>query len=100
LTDPQIITASYASVSKLDFGHESNLIFYRDIGLIFSDGNLSTTHTTFPTEHICNVFCNFFKLQSPSESTASEELSYTDGAHLNQCGEGPKGEIPQIEVIN
>ncbi|KAF8218485.1 hypothetical protein L208DRAFT_1350969, partial [Tricholoma matsutake] len=49
LTDPQIITAS-------------------DTGLIFSDGNLSSTHATFPTEHVCNVFCKFFELPSLKES--------------------------------
>ena len=50
-----------------------NLI-YRDIGPVFSDGNILFTLANFPTEHICNMFCKIFKLSSMS----SEDLSYTD----------------------
>jgi hypothetical protein len=87
LTDPQIITASY--VSEPDFQHNSNPKFYRDIGHIFSDGNISLTLATFPTEHICNMFCKFFKLPSPS----ADEFSNTD-----EHGEGSK--IAEAEIIN
>ncbi|KAF8240537.1 hypothetical protein L208DRAFT_1232234, partial [Tricholoma matsutake] len=61
LTDPQIITAL-------------------DTGLIFSDGNLSSTHTTFATQHVCNLFCEFFGLQTFSAQTAGESL-FTTGAN-------------------
>jgi hypothetical protein len=81
--------------SKPDFEHDSNSKFIRDIGLrIFSDGNLSSTHTTFPTEHICNMFCKFFKLPSPS----AWELLNT----MTRTNQREEGEIVEAdsEIIN
>jgi hypothetical protein len=85
LTDPQIITASY--VSKQDSRLDSNPKYYKDMGLIFSDGNLLSTHTTFPTQHICNMFCNFFKLLTFSTQNAGEPL-FTNNACPNTWEEG------------
>ena len=87
MSDPQIITASY--VSKLDSRSDSKSEYYRDTGLVFYDGNLSSTHATFHTEHICNMFCNFFKLPS---LCAGESL-FTTHAHSNQWEEREIAEV-------
>lgn len=88
MTDPQIITAS--CVSKPNSRLDSNPKHYRDTGLIFSDGNLSSTHATFSTQHICNIFCEFFELPTFSTQTAGESLFIT-GANPNVTQED--GEI-------
>jgi len=90
LTDPQIITASY--VSKRDSRLDSTLKYYRDTGLIFSDGNLASTHSTFPAEHTCNMFCEFFKLPTFAQTTG--EPLFTSNARPNTLRE--EGEIVQV----
>jgi hypothetical protein len=91
LTDPQIITASY--VSKQDSRLDSNPKHYRDTGLIFSDGNLSSTHTAFPTQHICNMFCGFFELPMFSMQTAGEPLFTNNTCPDSLCDEGEITEL-------
>jgi hypothetical protein len=48
LTNPQIITSG-------------------DLGRLFLEGNLPSTHMLFPSEHKCNIFCHFFQLPSFSD---------------------------------
>ena len=92
MMDPQIITALY--VSKQDSRLDSNLKHYRDTGLIFSDGNLSSTHTALPTQHICNMFCGFFKLPMFSMQTVGEPL-FTNNAHPDSLHK--EGEIIELD---
>lgn len=91
MTDPQIITASY--VSKRDSRLDSNPKYYRDTGLIFSDGNLSSTHATFAMQHICNMFCKFFKLPMFSTQTAGEPLFTNDACSIAPQEEGEITEV-------
>ena len=87
MSDPQIITALH--VSKLDSRCDSKSKYYRDMGLVFSNGNILSTHATFHTEHICNMFCNFFKIPS---LCAGESL-FTTHAHSNQQEECEIAEV-------
>ena len=91
MTDPQIITAPY--VSKQDSRFCSNPKYYRDTGLIFSEGNLPSTHATFSTEHICNMFCEFFKLPAFTMQTAGEALPTHDARSAMPQEEGEITEI-------
>ena len=92
LMDLQIITASY--VSKQDSRLDSNPKHYRDMGLIFSDGNLSSTHAAFPTQHICNMFYGFFELLMFSMQTVGEPL-FTNNAHPDLLRK--EGEIIELD---
>ena len=91
LTDPQIITAQY--VSKPDSSIDSNPNYYRDTGIIFSEGNLASTHATFSTEHVCNMFCKFFNLPALAMQTTGEAL-LTNNPHSIMLSE--EGEITEI----
>ena len=78
--------------SKQDSRFDSNAKYYRDMGLIFSDGNLASMHATFSTEHICNLFCKFFKLPMFTQ-TAGEQL-FTNNACPDTLWE--EGEIAEV----
>lgn len=47
----------------------------RDLGKLFSGANLSTTYDSFETEHRCNEYCRFFKL-NPFNDSAADEVEY------------------------
>jgi hypothetical protein len=50
------------SISYQRFFDSSYLI--SEMGYIFSEGNLPSTHSSFPSQHLCNHFCKFFQLQA------------------------------------
>ncbi|KDR65144.1 hypothetical protein GALMADRAFT_1330174 [Galerina marginata CBS 339.88] len=50
LTDPQILTTS-------GLNHK-----FRELGYIFSEGNVPETFKSFETDHVCNHFCRTFGL--------------------------------------
>lgn len=57
--------------SLVHFSESSNTFIrsYSGLGLLFGSGNLNSTHDDFKNDHVCNIFCDFFKLP----------VSYTDG---------------------
>lgn len=61
LTDPQITSNPY--VSRIwRFTVELILLFARNLGIVFGDGNLQSAWNGFRTNHVCNSYCKFFGL--------------------------------------
>ena len=67
LTDPQIMTSPYVFSSLILCTHWQLkvLIIFRSFGkFLFGDGNISEAFNDFPVQHICNKYCEWFKLPS------------------------------------
>jgi len=45
----------------------NNLISLSETGVVFSEGNIKDTLTSFTKEHICTTFCRFFALNPFAE---------------------------------
>ena len=51
-----------------------------DLGSIFSDGNLDSSHASFTTDHTCNEFCELFGLETFQDLTVDcTDLEKEDG---------------------
>jgi hypothetical protein len=59
LTDPQVITYPYAfSLAFLTYVNWHS----RDLGDIFTNGNVPSAFLSFCDDHVCNCFCHDFDL--------------------------------------